>query len=79
MDKQLKKHLLQEATLKELEAFLDPAQFLRISRSHVLQKQYVTGMERYSKNSVAVKVAETKQLLVCSQSATPGFLIWIES
>jgi DNA-binding LytR/AlgR family response regulator len=77
IDQQGKRHLLQEATLKELEAALDPTLYFRISRSHLIQKKFVVGTERYSKNSVAVKMKGIEQLLVCSQSATPEFLRWV--
>lgn len=73
-----KKHLLQEATLKEIEHMVDPDEFFRISRSHLVQKRHVNAIERYSKNSVAIKLAGTEQLLICSQSATPSFLKWME-
>lgn len=74
-----KKHLLQETTLKEIEQKVDPDNFFRISRSHLIQKKHVKAMERYSKNSVAIKLAGTEQLLICSQSATPAFLKWMEA
>lgn len=73
-----KKHLLQEATLNEIEQKMDPDNFFRISRSHLVQKKHVKSIERYSKNSVAIKLAGTEQLLICSQSATPAFLKWME-
>ncbi|MEP0711633.1 MAG: LytTR family DNA-binding domain-containing protein [Algoriphagus sp.] len=72
-----KRHLLQEATLKEVENQLDEAQFFRISRSHLVHQKYVEGMERYSKNAVSVKMKGTEKLLMCSQSATPAFMKWI--
>ncbi len=72
-----KKHLLQEPTLKEIEETLNPDLFFRISRSHLVQKQFVQGMERYTKNSIAIKMIGLNQLVVCSQSATSRFLKWI--
>jgi len=73
-----KSHLLQEATLKEIEQTLDPSIFYRINRSHLIQKKHVKAIERYSKNSVAIKIAGSDTLLICSQSATSGFLKWME-
>lgn len=78
VDRLGKRHLLQEPTLKEIEAMLDPTDFFRISRSHLVQKKFVLGTERYSKNAVAIRVAGADQLLLCSQSATPGFSKWVE-
>lgn len=74
-----KRHLLQEATLKEVENQLKGAQFFRISRSHLIHQKYVERMERYSKNSVSVKMKGTDKLLLCSQSATPAFMNWIST
>ncbi|MDF2157224.1 LytTR family DNA-binding domain-containing protein [Algoriphagus sp. CAU 1675] len=78
LDENGKKHLLQEATLKELEVDLDQEQFFRISRSHLVHKKFVVATERYSKNSVAIKLKSVDQLLVCSQSQTPAFMKWIQ-
>lgn len=74
-----KKHLMKEATLKDIENRIDPAIFFRINRSQLVNKKSVTGTERYSKNSVAIKLAGISQLLICSQSQTPTFLNWIEN
>ena len=78
LDQGGKKHLLKEETLKELEDQLDPSHFYRINRSQLIQKKFVQGTERYSKNSVAVKLKGIQEHLICSQSQTPGFLAWIE-
>lgn len=73
-----KRHLMKEATLKEIELTVDPNQFFRINRSELVQKSFVAGTERYSKNSVALKIKGTDLRLVCSQSQTAVFLKWIE-
>ena len=73
-----KKHILKEATLKEVEIHLETQNFFRINRSQVIQKQYVLGTERYSKNAVAVRMKGFQELLVCSQRQTPSFLSWME-
>lgn len=73
-----KKHLLKEETLKELEEQLDESQFFRINRSQLIQKDFVLATERYSKNSVAIKLKGIQELLICSQNQTPGFLDWME-
>lgn len=73
-----KKHLMKETTLKEIEHILAPNQFFKINRSELVQKKFVLGTERYSKNSVALKIKGSERLLICSQSQTPSFLNWIE-
>lgn len=73
-----KRHLMKEATLKEIENQVDPNHFFRINRSELVHKNFVIGTERYSKNSVALKMRGTERLLICSQSQTPAFLSWIE-
>ncbi|WP_297338101.1 LytTR family DNA-binding domain-containing protein [Algoriphagus sp.] len=77
-DRAGKKHLLKETTLKQVQAFLDPAQFFRINRSEVVNKGFVQATERYSKNSVAIKLIGVARLLICSQNQTPEFLQWME-
>jgi DNA-binding LytR/AlgR family response regulator len=79
VDQNGKKHLLKEETLKELEDQLDANRFFRINRSQLIQKNFVLATERYSKNSVAIKLKGIQEHLICSQSQTPGFLAWIES
>ncbi|SFU20866.1 DNA-binding response regulator, LytR/AlgR family [Algoriphagus locisalis] len=78
IEKSGKKHLMKETTLKEIESRIDPDIFFRINRSQLVNKKTVTGTERYTKNSIAIKLAGVSQLLVCSQSQTPEFLNWIE-
>tara|TARA_R110002020_G_scaffold267391_1_gene482525 strand:+ start:2885 stop:3658 length:774 start_codon:yes stop_codon:yes gene_type:complete len=73
-----KRHLMKEATLKEIEITVDPSHFFRINRSELVQKSFVQGTQRYSKNSVAIKISGIDQHLICSQSQTPTFLNWIE-
>ncbi len=78
VDQAGKKHLLREETLKELEDQLDANHFFRINRSQLIQKRYVLSTERYSKNSVALKLKGMQDHLICSQSQTPSFVSWIE-
>lgn len=77
-DKSGKKHLMRELTLKEIEQAVDPSQFFRLNRSELVQKSYIQGMERYSKNAIGIKLKGIDRLLICSQSQTPPFLKWIE-
>lgn len=73
-----KKHILNEATLKEIEGLLNPAEFFRINRSELVQKQYVERMERYNKNTLAIQIRGYKDHLITSQSNTASFRKWIE-
>lgn len=73
-----KKYLLNESTLKEIAEQLNPLEFFRINRSEIISKQYVEKMERYSKNTLAVKIIGYKNYLKTSQSTTSTFREWIE-
>lgn len=73
-----KKHLLSNATLKELEQQLNPEEFYRINRSTLINKQHVEKIERYSKNILAIKIKAAKDYLKTSQSNTASFREWIE-
>ncbi|SOD15435.1 LytR/AlgR family response regulator transcription factor [Pedobacter xixiisoli] len=78
IDCQGKKHLLTQATLKEIEEDLDPKCFFRINRGQLVHKTYIIGLERYNKNTLAVKLKNSEQNLMTSQSATSVFKDWIE-
>ncbi|WP_166922358.1 LytR/AlgR family response regulator transcription factor [Flavobacterium poyangense] len=78
IDKSGKKHLLNEATLKEVEVLLDPLCFFRINRSELVQKKYIERVERYSKNAFALKIKGFEKHLKTSQSSTTSFREWIE-
>lgn len=78
VDGYAKKHLLTQATLKEIEALVDPKQFFRINRSELVNKRHIERIERYNKNTIAVKLSEYVQHLVTSQSSTAAFRQWLE-
>lgn len=73
-----KKHLLTESTLKEIEEQLNPLDFFRINRSEIICKKYVEKMERYTKNTLAVKIKGYENYLKTSQNNTAAFREWIE-
>lgn len=73
-----KKHILSFSTLKEIEPLIDPVHFFRINRSHIINKEFIERMERYSKSTLALKIKGVEQHLVTSQSATPSFRQWVE-
>lgn len=77
-DTKAKKHLLTESTLKEIEAKLNPSEFFRINRGELIQKKYIERIERYNKNTLAVKLKGYEHLLKTSQSTTSEFREWIE-
>lgn len=73
-----KKHVLTCSTLKEIENVVDPLQFFRINRSELINKVFVERIERYSKNSISVRMQGYSPHLVTSQSTTASFREWIE-
>lgn len=73
-----KKHLLSETTIKEIEDRLDPAIFFRLNRSELISKNQIERIERYSKNTIAVKMKGCDRCLKTSQSSTATFRKWIE-
>jgi DNA-binding LytR/AlgR family response regulator len=77
-DNKGKRHVLQETTLKEIEAAVDPASFYRLNRSDLVQKGFVEKVERYSKNAIALKLKGYDKMIVSSQTSTAGFWKWIE-
>ncbi len=72
-----KKHLLTESTLKEIEEKINPNDFYRINRSQVVNKIYVERIERYTKNTLLIKIGSHN--LITSQSTTSAFKNWIEN
>lgn len=77
-DSKGKKHLLTEATLKEIEQQLNPSDFFRINRSEFVHKPYIEKIERYNKNTLAIKLRGFETYLKTSQSNTATFREWIE-
>ena len=77
-DYQGKKHLLSEPTLKEIEEQLDPLDFYRINRGELVHKSYIENIERYNKNTLAIKLKDYKTHLKTSQSQTAAFREWVE-
>ncbi|MFD2890889.1 LytR/AlgR family response regulator transcription factor [Flavobacterium chuncheonense] len=77
-DNQGKKHLLTEPTLREIEEQLSPTDFFRINRSELIHKHYIEKIERYNKNTLAIKLKEYKTYLKTSQNQTAAFREWVE-
>ncbi|MGB3467479.1 MAG: LytTR family DNA-binding domain-containing protein, partial [Cyclobacteriaceae bacterium] len=76
-DESNKKHLIKETTFKNLEAQLDPNSFFRINRSDIVQRKFITKLERYNKNTVAVYLGTKSRILKTSQSRTADFNDWL--
>ncbi|WP_281233831.1 LytR/AlgR family response regulator transcription factor [Flavobacterium gelatinilyticum] len=77
-DHQEKKHLLSERTLKEIEEQLNPFDFYRINRAELIHKPYIEKIERYDKNTLAIKLKDYKNYLKTSRSQTSAFREWVE-
>lgn len=73
-----KKHLLSEASLKEIEEQVNPLCFFRINRSELVNKQHIEKIARYTKNTLAVKLTGNERYLKTSQSNTSTFRTWME-
>jgi len=73
-----KKHLLSETTLKILEVLVDASVFFRINRHQMVHKKYVEKIERYTKNTLAIKIGHHQEYVKTSQSTTATFREWIE-
>jgi DNA-binding LytR/AlgR family response regulator len=78
IDKNFKKHLLTQTTLKAIEVLVNPAIFFRINRSEMINKNYVERIERYTKNTLSIKIQNYQKQLFTSQSHTASFREWIE-
>ncbi|MFD2697934.1 LytR/AlgR family response regulator transcription factor [Mesonia sediminis] len=77
-DKKGNKHLLSKLTLTEIEKQLDPIDFFRINRSELIQKNYIEKIERYNKNSLAIKLKGYNNYVKTSQNQTALFREWME-
>ncbi|MCH7409495.1 LytTR family DNA-binding domain-containing protein [Belliella sp. DSM 111904] len=77
-DNQSKKHMLTEPTLKVIEEQLDPMAFFRINRSELVHKPFIEKLERYNKNTLAIKLKGYSNHLITSQSTTAAFREWVE-
>lgn len=73
-----KKYLLNEVTLIEIEKQVDPSDFFRINRSELISKKHIEKVERYTKNTLAVKMKGSASNLKTSQSNTAAFREWLE-
>lgn len=78
VDAHSQRHMLSQGTLKEIAEVLNPNEFFQINRGELVNIDFVERLERYTKNSIAVKLKGTKSYLITSQSKTAAFKEWIE-
>ncbi|WP_417213554.1 LytR/AlgR family response regulator transcription factor [Bizionia sp.] len=71
-------HVMPQATLKEIEVFLDPQKFFRINRSESVQRQYINKIKRYNKNTLSIHLNAGQKTLKTSQSKTSDFNNWLD-
>ncbi|MFY7900088.1 MAG: LytR/AlgR family response regulator transcription factor [Chitinophagaceae bacterium] len=74
-----KKHVLNYATLKEVEQVVHPTAFFRINRSELIHKMHIEKIERSSKNYLSVRMKGYHQMLISSQSNTAALRDWIDA
>lgn len=77
-DREGKKHMLNEATLREIENQLNPADFYRLNRSELINKNFIEKVERFSKNILAVKLKGYPAYYKTSQATTASFREWLD-
>lgn len=76
-DSKNKKHLLNQNSLISIQEVLNPDLFFKINRGELVNKHYVERINRYTKNSVAIKLKEQETVLKTSQTNTAAFNNWM--
>lgn len=77
IDEQGNLHIV-SSNLGTLAIDLDPSQFFRINRSHIVHIKYIKKIESYSKNRLSLIMAGLKKPIVTSSSTTKDFRRWLE-
>ncbi|WP_272151437.1 LytR/AlgR family response regulator transcription factor [Tenacibaculum aiptasiae] len=72
-----KKHILNQTSLKSVEDLIDPTIFFKINRSEFINKNFIEKISRYTKNSVAIHLRNSKTTLKTSQNSTAAFNNWL--
>lgn len=73
-----KKHHINVETLKELEVQLDPKDFFRINRSSIVHKLFIQRIDRYTKNTLTIRLKGYDSPLATSQAHTARFRDWLD-
>lgn len=76
-DKENKKHILNQTSLKSLEEMVDSEKFFKINRSELVSRIYIEKISRYDKNSIAINLLNSKTILKTSQNKTAEFNSWL--
>ncbi len=71
-----RRHALSQ-TLTQLEAELDPAAWFRANRGELVHLPYITKLEPYGRDRLAVHLRGLKQVAVASRERTPELRRWI--
>ena len=66
------------SSLIELEYYLDPSNFFRINPSDIIHQHYITRLERYEKNTVAIHLSSSSSTLKTSEKRTANFNAWLD-
>lgn len=71
-----KRHIMPQASLKDIEAQLNDKDFFRINRAETMHRKYINKLERFSKNIVSVYLNQSV-VLKTSQNRTGDFNQWL--
>ncbi|RYY89789.1 MAG: LytTR family transcriptional regulator [Chitinophagaceae bacterium] len=72
------KRFIVEHSLTELQSLLDPTQFFRINRSHIVQFKSITGITMHPSNRLKlVLVPPFREEVFVSRDKVPDFKRWI--
>lgn len=68
---------MNQNSLISIQEILNPDLFFKINRGELVNKHYVERINRYTKNSVAIKLKEQETVLKTSQTNTAAFNNWM--
>jgi len=77
LDDQGQKNII-NYSIGEIESKVDPDKFFRISRSEMINIEYIDKIEPYFKNRLSIKMNGLKDSIHTSTSRTPDFRTWID-
>jgi len=58
---------------------LNPTQFFKVNRSHIVNINHIVHMENYFKNKLLLQMRGSKEKISTSSSITAKFRIWLDS
>ncbi|WP_394748936.1 LytR/AlgR family response regulator transcription factor [Spongiimicrobium salis] len=71
-------HLFSQS-ITRLNETLNPKQFFKINRSHIVNINHILRMENYFKNRLVLHMKGAKDKLITSSNSTAKFRIWLDS